>query len=282
MHLVSLTVHLARSSVHLARSSVLLPVALAAAAVAATGCTEEEGFPVERLTTLSRLPEVGAEVTIEQGTDGMKLEVIVRYAGRAHSPDRALGSKASPYCPVLGEGFAFHLGDAGIGVTSSGELEVNGLDEHFVCHHPSVTMIVPPFLQRADTQLILRDDSKTITIELGDRLVARAVTLVDRPSGELVRDEPFSVRFSPEGALAAQGNAIFEAYATAVPPAAPVRQYRGASRSLAGDVASFVYPGTAAAMQGFLRFPIEPPLQRCGDECRITARYQIDHPVTVR
>lgn len=157
MHLVSLTAHLARSPV-------LLTAALAAAAVAATGCTEEEGFPVERLTTLSRLPEVGAEVTIEQGADGMKLEVIVRYAGRAHSPDRALGSKASPYCPVLGESFAFHLGDAGIGVTSSGELEVNGLDEHFVCHHPSVIMIVPPFLQRAGTQLILRDDSKTITV----------------------------------------------------------------------------------------------------------------------
>lgn len=275
MHLVSL-------EAHVLRAQVLLTAALAAAAVAATGCAEEEGFPVERRTTLAQLPEVGAEVTIEQGSEGMKLEVIVRYAGRAHSPDRALGSKASPYCPVLGEGFAFHLGDAGIGVTSSGELEVNGLDEHFVCHHPSVTMIVPPFLQRADTQLILRDSSKTITIELGDRLVARAVTLVDRPSGELLRDEPFSVRFSPDGALAAQGNAVLEAYAAAVPPAAPVRQYRGASRSLAGDVASFVYPGTAAAMQGFLRFPIELPLQRCGAECRISARYQIDHPVTVR
>lgn len=149
-----------------------LVCSLAALSALLPGCTDEDGFPPPpptREQALADLPEVQINVRVEYGNE---LLVRVHYHGAAVL--RGLGEGSGMYCPTVTQSFAVTLDGAALPISNPGGWVPDGLGSSYDCLPPTVRVRLTPDQQKADSVLIVRDDSQTFTVPLGDLLVARA------------------------------------------------------------------------------------------------------------
>lgn len=246
----------------------------------ATGCTDREAGidpvtescdgPVVRPVELASFPRL--EVSAWYGADIFAapserkhrfFNVIFTYdhdyilhhpevAGPFHAAD---GS----YCPVLVPGFTVSVDGLDPAVVSPGAAHCDA-SLGLVCSRPSIEFTNPRYLQIDNAQLVLADNSRTITIELGDALKERTAVPVGVP-GSFHPGQQVTFTWSPATDLTALpelGGYVSQPCSGASCPLDGVKEYLLAPFTRGTDTITFTMPDTTGP--GTLALELSSPI----------------------
>ncbi len=205
---------------------------------------------------------------------GVELELQIDHAGR----ESGVRTGSDVYCPALHDSFTLALGDERFPMSQRGSWRLTGLDDQRACSIPSGKIPITLARQKAGSTLVLSDESRTITVPLGDLLLPRQVELLSHASWDALRlGDDVSVRWSPAQDVDLQGGAsLIYRHATSGPVFTAGLEASGV------DTLGFTLPGEATALgSGTVEVQLQRAAQSCGPICALEARFSVTTAASV-
>jgi hypothetical protein len=234
--------------------------------VVASGCQPE--LDLERPTDLVGLGPISLDISI--GSHAFEVDLH-------HHAD------VEDTCPVLGDDFTAHIGDAPASVYPGGVVEnCNSPDTHTPCI-PEPATCGRPYLgfidlpAGSDAILTFGDASRTVECKLGDALAARSVTRIPAGTWDVSSGETVTLRWSPGSDLARLGVKVMFDQGH--------REPIWRSPTIAGDLVTVEVPRLDTGPQKLVleaRADVATMTKGCNVPNSRVYAYVIEQPITVR
>jgi hypothetical protein len=163
---------------------------------AASECGGISYVPWVRETSFDQFPGLRPSIRVISNPDTTTVTGQLFFSMRLFDLSQPIWDDGVSYCPQQDANVTATVGMSSAHLTET-RWACTPMRDGALCRVPEFTLVLAQDYRPTEAELVLADDSTSLTYSLGDALVERTISLVGQSAWTFTANQPFSIAWSP-------------------------------------------------------------------------------------